>query len=244
MADHKRKDGRRVDELRPVEIVTGFQKHAEGSALIKCGSTWVLCAASVEEKVPPFLEGRGKGWVTSEYGMLPRSTHTRSGRSTGGRGQEIQRLIGRALRAAIDVNKLGPRTITLDCDVLCADGGTRTASITGAWVALSIAVEGLKKKGLVPADAAVVREPLAAVSVGIIDGVPMLDLPYEEDSRADTDMNVVMTERGHLIEVQGTAEGAPFPRTDLDRMIDLAAVGIKELCRLQKSALARALEAP
>ncbi len=242
MSETKRKDGRRIDELRPVEIVTGFQKHAEGSALIKCGSTWVLCAASVEEKVPAFVEKTGKGWVTSEYGMLPRSTHTRSGRSTGGRGQEIQRLIGRALRAAVDVTKLGPRTITLDCDVLSADGGTRTASITGAWVALSIAVAGLKQKGLVPADAAVLREPIAAVSVGIIDGVPMLDLPYEEDSRADTDMNVVMTESGALIEVQGTAEGAPFPRRDLDRMLDLAGGGIRELCALQRAAVARALE--
>lgn len=236
----KRKDGRRPDELRPIEIVTGFQKHAEGSALIKCGSTWVLCSASVEEKVPPFLEGKGKGWVTSEYAMLPRSTHTRSGRQGGGRGQEIQRLIGRALRAAIDVKALGPRTITLDCDVLSADGGTRTASITGAYVALTLAVDWIKRKGLLPADAAVLREPIAAVSVGIIDGVPLLDLPYEEDARAGVDMNVVMTESGHLVEVQGTAEGATFPRADLDRMLDLATVGIQELCRRQHAAIAAA----
>ena len=233
-----RKDGRKPDELRPIEIVTGFQAHAEGSALIKCGQTWVLCAASVEEKVPPFLVGAGKGWVTSEYGMLPRSTHTRSGRTTGGRGQEIQRLIGRALRQAVDVKALGPRTITLDCDVLIADGGTRTASITGAYVALALAVEWIKKKGLLPAGAAVVREPIAAVSVGIVDGVPLLDLPYEEDSRADTDMNVVMTESGLLVEVQGTAEGAAFPRSELDKLLDLATAGIKELCRRQRAAIA------
>jgi ribonuclease PH len=232
-----RPDGRRADELRPLEIVTGFQRHAEGSALIKCGSTWVLCAASVEEKVPPFLEGKGKGWVTGEYGMLPRSTHTRSGRNTGGRGQEIQRLIGRALRAAVDTKALGPRQITLDCDVLVADGGTRTASITGGWVALAIAVDGLKKKGLVAADAPILGEPIAAVSVGIIDGEPRLDLPYEEDSRADVDMNVVMTESGKLIEVQGTAEGQTFSRAEMDRLVDLATIGVRALCKAQRAAV-------
>ncbi len=235
-----RPDGRRNDQLRPIEIVTGFQKHAEGSALIKAGDTWVLCSASVEEKLPPFMSGKQEGWVTAEYGMLPRATHTRSGRSPGGRGQEIQRLIGRALRAAIDRNRLGPRTITLDCDVLQADGGTRVASITGAYVALAVAVAGLKARKLLPADAPVMREPLAAVSVGIIDGEPRLDLPYLEDAGADVDMNVVMTESGNLIEVQGTAEGAPFSRPELERLLDLAHGGIRELCRLQREAIARA----
>jgi ribonuclease PH len=232
-----RPDGRRPDELRPVALELGFQKHAEGSVLLKAGNTWVLCAASVEEKVPPFLVGQGKGWVTAEYAMLPRSTHTRSGRSPGGRGQEIQRLIGRALRGAVDTRALGARQISLDCDVLNADGGTRTASITGAWLALALAVDGLKEKGLVAADAPVLGEPLAAVSVGIIDGEPRLDLPYEEDSRADVDMNVVMTESGKLIEVQGTAEGASFTRAEMDRLIDLAALGIAELCKKQRAAL-------
>jgi ribonuclease PH len=232
-----RPDGRRPDELRPVALELGFQRHAEGSVLVKAGHTWVLCAASVEEKVPPFLVGQGKGWVTAEYAMLPRSTHTRSGRSPGGRGQEIQRLIGRALRGAVDTRALGARQISLDCDVLNADGGTRTASITGAWLALALAVDGLKKKGLVAADAPVLGEPLAAVSVGIIDGEPRLDLPYEEDSRADVDMNVVMTESGKLIEVQGTAEGASFTRAQMDQLIDLAALGIAELCKRQRAAL-------
>src|SRR5215475_1118609 len=169
-----RPDGRRADELRPLEMILGAQKHAEGSVLIKCGDTWVLCSASVEEKIPPFIEGKGVGWVTAEYGMLPRSTHTRTSRQGGGRAQEIQRLIGRALRGVVDRKALGPRTITLDCDVLLADGGTRTASITGAWVALSLAVRGLAQRGLLP-DGAVVGEPVAAVSVGIVDGEPRLD---------------------------------------------------------------------
>jgi ribonuclease PH len=234
-----RPDGRRPDQLRPLTIEVNAQKHAEGSALIKCGDTWVLCAASVEEKLPPFMEGKGLGWITAEYGMLPRSTHTRSGRSTGGRGQEIQRLIGRALRAAANRKELGPRTVTLDCDVLLADGGTRTASITGAWIALALAVEGLKKKGLVRADANVLPEPLAAVSVGIVDGEPRLDLAYTEDSRAETDMNVVMTESGKIVELQGTAEGEPFSRAELDKLLDLAHGGIKDLCRAQREALRR-----
>jgi ribonuclease PH len=241
MPSTPRPDGRRPDELRPVTIETGFQAHAEGSALIKCGQTWVLCAASVEEKVPPFLVGQGKGWVTAEYGMLPRSTHTRSGRSTGGRGQEIQRLIGRALRAAVDMTVLGQRQILLDCDVLVADGGTRTASVTGAWVALAIAVARLKEKKLVAADARILGEPVAAVSVGIVDGEPRLDLPYLEDSKADTDMNVVMTESGKLIEVQGTAENATFTRPELNALLDLAEKGVRELCRLQKAAVEAAL---
>jgi ribonuclease PH len=217
-----------------------MQKHAEGSVLIKCGDTWVLCAASVEEKVPSFLEGKGLGWVTAEYGMLPRSTHTRSGRQTGGRGQEIQRLIGRALRGVVDRRALGPRTITLDCDVLLADGGTRTASISGGWLALALAIDGLRRKNLVAADAGILGEPLAAVSVGIVDGEPRLDLCYAEDARAEVDMNVVMTESGKLIEVQGTAEGAPFSRRELDALLDLAAAGIAELCRRQRAALAAA----
>jgi ribonuclease PH len=232
-----RPDGRRPDELRPVTFELGFQRHAEGSVLVKAGSTWVLCAASVEEKVPPFLVGKDKGWVTAEYAMLPRSTHTRSGRSPGGRGQEIQRLIGRALRGAVDTRALGPRQISLDCDVLVADGGTRTASITGAWLALALAVDWIKARGLLAADAPVLGEPLAAISVGIIDGEPRLDLPYEEDSKADVDMNVVMTESGKIIEVQGTAEGASFSRQEMDKLIDLAAAGIQELCKKQRAAL-------
>jgi ribonuclease PH len=232
-----RPDGRRPDELRPIDITVGMQKHAEGSVLIKVGDTWVLCAASVEEKVPPFVEP-GLGWVTAEYAMLPRSTHTRSGRSPGGRGQEIQRLIGRALRGIVDRRALGPRSITVDCDVLLADGGTRCASITGGWLALALAVEGLRKKGLIAKDAAVLKQPLAAVSVGIIDGETRLDLAYAEDSRAEVDMNVVMTEGGELVELQGTAEGAPFARKDLDRLVDLAGAGIAELCRRQRAVLA------
>jgi len=233
-----RPDGRAAADLRPIDFTVGLQKHAEGSVLIKCGDTWVLCAASVEEKVPSFLEGKGTGWVTAEYGMLPRSTHTRTSRQSGGRGQEIQRLIGRALRGVVDRRALGQRTITLDCDVLVADGGTRTAAITGGWLALALAVEGLKRRGLLAADAPVLGEPLAAISVGIIDGEPRLDLNYAEDARADVDMNVVMTESGRLVEVQGTAEGAPFARAQLDQLIDLATTGVRELCRRQRQLLA------
>ncbi|MCC6998347.1 MAG: ribonuclease PH [Deltaproteobacteria bacterium] len=235
-----RPDGRRPDQLRDIEIVPDFLTHAEGSCMIKAGKTWVLCAASVEEKVPPFLEGKGKGWVTGEYGMLPRSTHTRSSRNTGGRGTEIQRLIGRALRAAIDTKALGPRQITIDCDVIQADGGTRTASITGGYVALALAVARLRARGLVSKEP--MREPMAAISVGIVDGEARLDLPYEEDSAADCDMNVVMTESGKIIEVQGTAEGEPFERTLLDQLLDLAARGIRDLGTLQRAAIARGLE--
>ncbi len=232
-----RKDGRRPDQLRPVEITCGFQKHAEGSALIKTGETWVLCAASVEAGVPPFLAGKGRGWVTAEYAMLPRATHTRSGRSPGGRGKEIQRLIGRSLRAGVDTSALGEHTITVDCDVLSADGGTRVAAITGAFVAVALAVERLTRAGAIPEAAKVLREPIAAVSVGIIDGEPRLDLPYEEDSRAEVDMNVVMTAGGKLIEVQGTAERQPFDRAALDALLDLATAGIAELCQLQRRAI-------
>ncbi|MSP16381.1 MAG: ribonuclease PH [Myxococcales bacterium] len=240
MLEQTRSDGRRVDELRAVEITTGFQPHAEGSALIRCGKTWVLCAASVEEKVPPFVAASGEGWLTAEYAMLPRSTHTRTGRQAGGRGQEIQRLVGRALRMAVDLRALGPRTITLDCDVLSADGGTRTASITGAWVALAIAVDRLEQKGLLPAGHKVLAEQVAAVSVGVVAGVPVLDLPYVEDSRADVDMNVVMTAGGRLVEVQGTAERAPFEKRDLDRMLELAWTGISVLCAQQREAVSKA----
>jgi len=202
------------------------------------GDTWVLCAASVEEKVPPFIDKEGVGWVTAEYAMLPRSTHTRSGRSPGGRGKEIQRLIGRALRAAVDTQALGARTILVDCDVLQADGGTRVASITGAWVAIAMAVNRLKRAGLIAADAAVLREPVAAISVGIIDGESRLDLPYIEDSTAEVDMNIVATESGKLIEVQGTAEREPFSRAQLDELLELAVTGIRELCAIQRRAAA------
>jgi ribonuclease PH len=233
-----RPDGRRPDELRPVEIVTGYQKYAEGSALIKTGDTWVLCAASLTEGVPRFLEGKGTGWITAEYAMLPRATHTRNDRNGGGRGKEIQRLIGRALRAAVDLDALGPRTLTVDCDVLQADGGTRTASVTGAWVAIALALKQLVARGQLGSIEKVLREPVAAVSVGIVDGEPRLDLPYAEDSRADSDMNVVMTAGGGLIEVQGTAEGATFSRAELDRLLDLAGLGIAELAKRQRAAIA------
>ncbi len=235
-----RKDGRSANQLRPVTIETDFQPHPEGSALIKCGNTWVLCAASVEDGVPSFRASSGGGWVTAEYAMLPRSTHTRSGRNPGGRGKEIQRLIGRSLRAAVNLENLGERTITVDCDVLCADGGTRTASITGAWVAIAIAVKRLVAEGKVADFESILPQPIAAISVGIVDGEPRLDLPYEEDVRADTDMNLVMTENGHLIEIQGTAEGNTFSRAELNQLIDLAERGVNELSVIQREALEQA----
>lgn len=233
-----RSDGRRPDQLRPLEILTGFQKHAEGSALIKLGDTWVLCAASVEKTVPPFLAGKGTGWLTAEYAMLPRSTHTRSKRDPGGRGKEIQRLIGRSLRAAVDLDRLGERTVTVDCDVLCADGGTRVASITGAWVALALAIDKLVARGELP-DAGALRPPVAAVSAGILDGQVVLDLPYAEDSRAEVDLNVVMTEGGDLVEVQGTAEHGAFSRAQLDAMLEVAGLGIAALTAAQRKAAGR-----
>ncbi|MCG8422720.1 MAG: ribonuclease PH [Proteobacteria bacterium] len=238
----QRSDGRKNDELRPIEIIPGFQKHAEGSVLIKLGDTWVLCSATVENQVPPFLIDQGTGWITAEYSMLPRSTHTRTRRAQGGRGKEIQRLIGRALRAAADMSRLGPRMITVDCDVLQADGGTRVASITGGYVAVAMAVQGLidseaLAKNTVLTD--VLADPVAAISVGIVHGEPRLDLAYEEDSGASVDMNVVMTASGKLIEVQGTAEREPFGRTQLDAMLDLAASGIRQLCAAQQSVLDR-----
>jgi ribonuclease PH len=234
-----RPDGRRPDQLRSLEIITGYQKHAEGSALIKLGDTWVLCSASVETGVPPFLVGKNQGWLTAEYAMLPRATHTRSKRDPGGRGKEIQRLIGRSLRAAVDLKALGERTIAVDCDVLSADGGTRCASITGAWIALALAIHKLHASGQL-ADTRALQPPIAAVSVGIVGGEVVLDLPYVEDSRADVDMNVVMTEAGALIEVQGTAEHAAFQRAQLDAMLDLAAVGTRALHEAQRRAVAAA----
>jgi len=235
-----RTQGRLANQLRPVRLTRDFTVHAEGSVLVEFGGTRVLCTASVEERVPPFLKGKGQGWVTAEYGMLPRATHTRSDREAArgkqsGRTQEIQRLIGRSLRAVFDMNKLGERTITLDCDVLQADGGTRTASITGACVAAHDAVARLLAAGKLE------HSPLngfvAAVSVGIVEGEPLLDLEYIEDSACDTDMNVVMTGAGHFIEVQGTAEGAAFSRAEMDRLLDLADAGIRQLIAAQKAAL-------
>ncbi len=231
-----RPDGRRPDQLRSLEIVTGFQKHAEGSALSKLGDTHVLCAASIEETVPPFLVGKGQGWLTAEYAMLPRATHTRGKRDPGGRGKEIQRLIGRALRAAVDLRALGERTIAVDCDVINADGGTRVASITGAWIALAFAIHKLAATGKLP-DTRALRPPVAAVSVGIVGGEVVLDLPYIEDSKADVDMNVVGDETGKLIEVQGTAEHDTFDRKQLDAMLDLATKGIRELAAAQRRAV-------
>jgi ribonuclease PH len=229
-------DGRRPDQLRSLEIIPHYQKHAEGSALIKLGDTWVLCAASIEESVPSWMKGKGTGWLTAEYAMLPRSTHTRSKRDPGGRGKEIQRLIGRSLRAAVDLKKLGERTINVDCDVLCADGGTRVSSITGAWVALALAIEKLVKAGTL-ADRSALMPPVAAVSVGIVNGECVLDLPYVEDSKAEVDMNVVGDESGKLIEVQGTAEHGTFDRAQLNAMLDLAAIGIRELAAAQRTVL-------
>jgi ribonuclease PH len=232
-----RPDGRRPDELRPVRITPDYNRYAEGSVLVEFGETKVICTASVESKVPPFLEGRGSGWVTAEYAMLPRSTHTRSGRNPGGRGQEIQRLIGRALRTAIDMKKLGPRQITVDCDVIQADGGTRTASVTGGWVALALALRRLRANG-VPPEA--VRLGVAAVSTGIIAGEPRLDLAYEEDSKAEVDFNFVVTDGGKFVEIQGTAETEPFSHEAYQQLVALAQKGAAELFGLQKEALAKA----
>ena len=231
---------RRPDELRAIRITRNFTCHAEGSVLIEFGATKVLCTASVLEKQPPHLRGTDSGWVTAEYGMLPRSTNTRTDREAArgkqsGRTQEIQRLIGRSLRAVVDLGKLGPRTIHLDCDVLQADGGTRTASITGAYVALTDAVNFLIREKRLAATP--VREAVAAVSVGVYQGQPVLDLDYAEDSGCDTDMNVVMTEAGGITEVQGTAEGAPFSRAEMQTMLDLAQSGISQLIAAQRAAL-------
>ena len=231
---------RQPDELRTIRITRRFTRHAEGAVLIEAGDTKVLCTVSVEEKVPPFLKGKGQGWLTAEYGMLPRATNTRSDREAArgkqsGRTQEIQRLIGRALRAVVDLGALGERTMQIDCDVIQADGGTRTASITGAFVAVHDAVAYLLDKKLLAASP--IRDFVAAVSVGVYQGVPVLDLDYPEDSSCDTDMNVVMTGSGGLIEVQGTAEGAAFSRAEMNALLDLAHKGIQELIGCQKAAL-------
>ena len=236
-----RRNGRAADALRDVRITRRYTRHAEGSVLVEFGDTRVLCTASVEERVPAWMKGRGEGWLTAEYGMLPRATHTRSDREAArgkqsGRTQEIQRLIGRSLRSVVDLKALGERTITFDCDVLQADGGTRTASITGAFVAAQDAVYELRERGVLSGNP--VRDHVAAISVGIKDGVALLDLDYEEDSSCDTDMNVVMTGAGGIVEVQGTAEGTPFTRDELARLLDLAGQGIASLVSAQRLALA------
>jgi ribonuclease PH len=232
---------RKPDQLRAIRITRHYTKHAEGSVLIECGDTKVICTASVEERVPPHKKGSGEGWVTAEYGMLPRSTGERMSREAAkgkqsGRTQEIQRLIGRSLRAVVDLKKLGERTIQLDCDVIQADGGTRTASITGAFVALQDAVSGLMSKGLVKETPLI--DSIAAISVGIYEGTPVLDLDYLEDSACDTDMNVVMLGSGHFVEVQGTAEGHAFSRSEMNSLLDLAHGGIAQLIEMQRKALA------
>jgi ribonuclease PH len=239
-----RPDGRTADQLRDVTIIRGWQKWAEGSALIDCGNTRVLCAASVTEGVPRWRKGSGRGWLTAEYSMLPRATNTRSDRESvkgriGGRTHEISRLIGRSLRAAIDLTALGENTIALDCDVLQADGGTRTAAITGAYVALADAVSWLEKRGSLAGKANPLHTSISAVSVGVIGGQPRLDLCYEEDVSAHSDMNVVCTAEGEFVEVQGTAEGATFDRSTLDRLLDLAVGGCSQLRAIQLEALGR-----
>jgi len=232
---------RRPEQLRPLRFTRGFTRHAEGSVLAELGDTRVLCTASLEERVPDFLKGRGSGWITAEYGMLPRATGERMAREAargkqGGRTLEIQRLIGRSLRAGADLRALGEHTIQLDCDVIQADGGTRTTSINGAWIALHDAVQGLMQKGALSKDPLIAQ--IAAVSVGIYQGQPVLDLDYAEDCSAETDMNVVMDERGRFVEIQGTAEGKTFSRTDLSAMLDHAETGIREILAAQRAALA------
>jgi ribonuclease PH len=243
MMSFTRTDGRAMDELRAVRLTPDYLPHAEGSALIEMGDTRVICAASVEERVPFFLRNKGQGWVTAEYAMLPRATQTRTSRESGrnglsGRTHEIQRLIGRSLRAVVDMKQLGERTITLDCDVLQADGGTRTASITGAYVALALACRRLQSAGKIN------RNPLinevAAISVGIVKGTPLLDLKYDEDSSAEVDMNIVCTGDGRFIEVQGTAEREPFSREQMDALLELASLGVKHLNTVQRAALEQA----
>ncbi len=236
-----RPSGRANDEMRPVSFITDFTKHAEGSVLVSFGDTRVICTATVEERIPRWMDKGQGGWVTAEYGMLPRSTNSRMGREAargrqGGRTMEIQRLIGRSLRAALDLEKLGEHTITLDCDVIQADGGTRTASISGGFVAMAMAVNGLVKRGRLSENP--ILHHVASVSVGIFNGTPVLDLDYAEDSSAETDMNVVMNDAGGFIEVQGTAEGALFDRKEMNRMLDLAALGIQEIIAEQHKVLA------
>ncbi len=236
-----RTDGRRADALREVKIIRNYLSHAEGSVLIEFGATRVICAASVEESVPPFLKGKGSGWVTAEYSMLPRATHTRSQREAtrgkvGGRTHEIQRLIGRSLRSVTDLTLLGERSILIDCDVIQADGGTRTASITGAYVALADALRLLVERGTIAVNP--LKEAVAAISTGIVNGAPILDLNYEEDSAAEVDMNFVMTSSNRFVEVQGTAEGKPFSMEEMDTMRAMAMSGIARLLEIQKRALA------
>jgi len=236
----KREAERKPNELRPVKIVKNYLKYAEGSCLIQFGNTHVICSASVEDGVPPFLRNSGKGWITAEYGMLPRSCKSRVPREVskgkpGGRTHEIQRLIGRSMRAVCDMSQLGERTIWMDCDVLQGDGGTRCASITGSFIALCLALQKIKKEGTIKTFS--LSDYVAAVSVGIIDGVSILDLDYEEDSRADVDMNVVMTGQGNFIEVQGTAEKEPFTKSEMDKLLDLARSGIREIIALQRNTL-------
>jgi len=238
-----RPDGRAPDQLRPVTLTRDFLLHPEGSVLVEFGATRVICTASVEDKVPPFLKGQGQGWVTAEYAMLPRSTNTRTPRETrgpSGRSQEIQRLVGRALRAVIDRGKLGERTIWVDCDVIQADGGTRTAAITGAYVAFTIACRRLLKENRIKKSPIIAE--VAAISVGIVDGTSLLDLKYDEDSRAEVDMNVVCTGDGRFIEVQGTAEGSPFSREQMDELLELGRRGIEQLVRAQRQAIEQARE--
>jgi ribonuclease PH len=233
-----RQDDRALDGLRPVAMTPGYVIHPEGSVLIEMGLTHVLCNATIEERVPPWLAGSKQGWVTAEYALLPRSTHTRTRRETDGlrgRTQEIRRLIGRSLRMSVDLSALGERQVIVDCDVIQADGGTRTASITGGYVALALALRKLVRAGAIPLS--VFRTPVAATSVGVVDGQPMLDLCYDEDRRADVDFNVVMTGQGRFVEVQGTAEGAAFERATMDRLLDLAAQGIRQLLAMQQTTL-------
>ncbi|TFB90725.1 ribonuclease PH [Cryobacterium algoricola] len=244
MTDIVRADGRAIDELRPVTIERGWSDQAEGSALISCGRTKVLCTASFTNGVPRWMSGKGKGWVTAEYAMLPRSTNERMAREAvkgkiGGRTHEISRLVGRSLRAVVDMKALGENTIVIDCDVLQADGGTRTAAITGAYVALFDALEWGREQKFIGQKAQPLTDSVAAISVGIVKGVPMLDLAYTEDSSAQTDMNVVVTGRGSFVEVQGTAEGAPFDRAELNSLLDLALAGTVSLTELQNAALGR-----
>ena len=239
MSEYSRKDGRAWDQLRPITITPGYQKYAEGSALIEMGTTKVLCAASLEEKVPPFMRGQGKGWVTAEYSMLPRATNTRNTREreTGkisGRSQEIQRLIGRSLRAVTDLDALGERTVNIDCDVIQADGGTRTAAITGSYVALNQALQILVKNRVLTQVPLLC--PVAAISVGILNDELLLDLCYEEDFAADVDFNVVLTSQGGLVEIQGATEADPFPRHQVDEVLSLASRGIESLFRVQREA--------
>jgi len=234
----KRVDGRSPAQLRKIKVTKDFVKHAEGSCLIEFGETRVVCTASVEESVPPFLRNKGTGWVTAEYGMLPRSCTTRMRRdkaASSGRTQEIQRLIGRSLRGVVDMDQLGERTVKIDCDVIQADGGTRTAAITGGFIALMLALKKIKKQGLI--DTIPLTDYVAAISVGVYEGKPLLDLNYIEDSNADMDMNVVMVGKGKFVEVQGTAEGAPFSKTEMDKLLDLAKNGIKDLIKVQKKNL-------